>query len=51
MCFYTGNPIDVLFGLIYLQQKFDKEGLNIILDYPLTINTPLENYYKKIGLI
>jgi len=50
MCFYTGNPIDILFGLIYLQQKFDKEGLNIILDYPLTINNNLEDYYNKLGL-
>ena len=33
-----------------IQQKFEKEGLNIILDYPLTINNNLEDYYNKLGL-
>lgn len=50
MCFYTGYPIDILFGIILLQQTFEKQGLNIILDYPLTINNNLEDYYTKIGL-
>lgn len=49
-CYYTGTPIDVLFGLILLKKKFISNGLNIILDYPLTINIPLDNYYSKIGL-
>jgi hypothetical protein len=49
-CYYTGLPLDILFGLIYLQKTFSKDGLGIILDYPLTINEPLENYYKKIGI-
>lgn len=49
-CYYTGSPIDILFGLILLHKDFKNIGLSLILDYPLTINTNLENYYKKIGL-
>ena len=49
-CFYTGAPIDILFGLIMLLKTFKSKGLSIILDYPLTINTTLETYYQKIGL-
>lgn len=47
-CFYTGIPLDILSGLIYLIKNFKNIGL--ILDYPLTINTQLENYYQKIGI-
>lgn len=49
-CYYTGNPIDILFGLILLNNDFKSKGLNVVLDYPLTINNELENYYKKIGM-
>ncbi len=49
-CYYTGSPIDILFGLLLLNQDFISKGFNIILDYPLTVNVALENYYKKIGL-
>ena len=49
-CYYTGSPIDILFGLVLLNQDFKSKGLYVILDYPLTINSSLENYYKKIGL-
>jgi len=49
-CFYTGSPIDILFGLLLLYNDFKIKGLSILLDYPLSINSPLENYYKKIGL-
>lgn len=49
-CYYTGSPIDILFGLVLLNNDFRSKGLNIIVDYPLTINTSLENYYQKIGL-
>jgi ankyrin repeat protein len=49
-CYYTGSPIDIIFGLILLHDTFNNDGLNIMLDYPLTINTPLEDYYKKISL-
>ena len=50
LCFYTGTPIDILFGLILLNNTFKNKGLGLILDYPLTINTPLEIYYKKLSL-
>jgi hypothetical protein len=49
-CSYTGLPIDILFGLLLLKQEFKNNGLNIILDYPLTINKSLELYYKNIGI-
>ena len=49
-CYYTGSPIDILFGLILLYKDFKNQGLNVILDYPLSINTALEDYYKKISL-
>lgn len=49
-CYYTGSPIDILFGLILLKKDFADKGLRILLDYPLSINEPLEKYYKKIGL-
>jgi ankyrin repeat protein len=49
-CYYTGSPIDILFGLILLNNDFKSKGLVVILDYPLTINTNLEKYYQKIGL-
>jgi ankyrin repeat protein len=48
-CFYTGIPLDILFGILYLNQTFSKDGFSLILDYPLTINKPLENYYQKLG--
>jgi ankyrin repeat protein len=50
MAFYTGALIDVVFGLLFLFREFNNNGLNIILDYPLTLNTNLENYYNKLGL-
>ena len=49
-CYYTGSPIDILFGLILLKKDFADKELKILLDYPLSINEPLEKYYKKIGL-
>jgi len=48
-CFYTGIPLDILFGLIFLYETFKKSKFALILDYPLTVNTPLEKYYEKIG--
>jgi ankyrin repeat protein len=49
-CFYTGSLIDILFGLILLQNEFKNNGLYLVLDYPLTINQSLENNYKKMGI-
>ena len=48
--FYTGNPIDILFGLILLYNTFKNKGLDIILEYPLTMNNLLNEHYKKIGI-
>jgi ankyrin repeat protein len=49
-CYYTGSPIDILFGLILLNNDFKNKGLGVVLDYPLTINKSLETYYQKINL-
>lgn len=49
-CFYTGFPIDILFGLLLLYNTFKNNQLKVVLDFPLTINEPLESYYKKIGM-
>lgn len=46
-CYYTGFPIDILFGLMVLGKDFPELGL--ILDYPLTVNKKLEEYYKTNG--
>ena len=49
-CSYTGATIDILFGLIFLYNNFKNQELNLIIDYPLTINTELENYYISLGI-
>ena len=50
MCYYTGIPLDILFGIVYLKKHFASNGLDLILDYPLTVNKSLENYYQKLGI-
>lgn len=50
ICFYTGAPLDILFGLLLLNNEFKQNQLNLVLDYPLTINTELEEYYIKLGI-
>jgi len=47
-CYYTGVPLDILCGLLYIKKTFKNVGL--ILEYPLTVNKQVENYYKKIGI-
>jgi ankyrin repeat protein len=49
-CFYTGSPIDILFGVLFLYDSFKDKGLNLIIDYPLTSNKELENYYRSLGI-
>jgi len=49
-CSYSGIPIDILFGLLFLFKEFKSYNLNLIINYPLTINDSLTNYYKKIGI-
>jgi ankyrin repeat protein len=48
--YYTGAPIDVLFGLLYIYDSFKSINLNLIIDYPLTNNEELENYFKTLGV-
>ena len=48
-CYYTGIPLDILFGLLFLHLNV-KENIGLILDYPLTINKKLEEHYEKIGI-
>ena len=50
MCNYTGIPLDILFGMVFLYKTFSKNNYSLILDYPLSINRPLENYYQKLGI-
>lgn len=47
-CFYTGSTIDILFGLLYLFEN--NLSIDLILQYPLTQNDDLLNYYNKIGI-
>jgi ankyrin repeat protein len=47
-CFYTGSTIDILFGLLYLNINIKNSSL--LLEYPLTYNKEIENYYIKMGL-
>jgi ankyrin repeat protein len=49
-CYYTGVPLDILFGMVFLQDTFKKSGLSLVLDYPLTTNQNLQHYYEKIGV-
>ena len=46
-CYYTGSTIDILFGLYYLNNEYNAK---LILEYPLTHNKEIENYYIKMGL-
>jgi len=46
-CFYTGERIDILFGLTYLANNF--KNITTILQHPLIDNTNLEKYYMMIG--
>lgn len=49
-CFYTGSTLDILSGILYLYKIFKNLKMNIIIDYPLTINANLQNYYKHLGI-
>ena len=46
-CYYTGSTIDILFGLLYLNNKFN---CTLLLEYPLSENKEIESYYMKMGL-
>ena len=46
-CFFSGFPIDTLFGLLWLKKTYP--FISLILDYPLTENDSIINFYSKIG--
>ena len=47
-CYYTGSSIDVIYGLIYLNNNLTE--IDILIEYPLTENKKLEEYYAKMNL-
>ena len=49
-CSYTGSTIDILFGLLFLFNKFNNQGLSILINDTLIENKILVEYYKSIGL-
>lgn len=46
-CFFSGFPIDTLFGLLWLHRE--NKRIQFVLDYPLTYNDSIENFYKSVG--
>lgn len=44
-CFYTGFPIDILFGLLFLSKY-----ISIIIDYPLTEYEEFEKHNRLLGI-
>lgn len=48
VCFYTGSTIDIIYGLIYLNNKFT--NIDILIEYPLTQNKSLENFYEMLSI-
>lgn len=50
VCSYTGNTIDILFGLLLIYNTYKNILVSIIIEFPLTINKELESYYKQISL-
>ncbi len=47
-CYYTGSNIDILFGLLYLYTNHN--NIKLLLEYPLTNNKEIEDYYTKMGI-
>lgn len=46
-CFFSGFPIDTLFGILWLKNKY--KNISLILDFPLRTSDLVENFYKKMG--
>ena len=46
-CFFSGFPIDTLFGILWLKKKYPK--ISLVLDFPLSSNDDIEDFYKKMG--
>ena len=47
-CYYTGSTVDILFGILFLYKTYP--NIKLILEYPLTENNKLIDYYKKMGI-
>ena len=47
-CFFSGFPIDTLFGLVWLKKMYPQ--ISLILDYPLSSNDNVIEYYNKMGI-
>tara|TARA_A100001015_G_scaffold321056_1_gene449881 strand:- start:453 stop:2603 length:2151 start_codon:yes stop_codon:yes gene_type:complete len=47
-CFFSGFPIDTLFGILWLKKNYPNIGL--ILDYPLASNENIAGFYEKMGI-
>ena len=46
-CYYTGSSIDTIYGLIFLKNNLN--SIDILIEYPLTENKELEEYYSKMN--
>lgn len=49
-CFYTGATIDIIFGLLFLKNKFNKDKLGFLLEEPLSKNEKMESYWNEVGI-
>lgn len=52
-CFFSGEIIDTLFGMLWLKNKFNnvnKINLNFVLSYPYSNNKKLKEHYENMGI-
>jgi len=47
-CFFSGFPIDTLFGILWLKKSHP--NISLVLDYPLSVNDNIINFYSKMGI-
>ena len=47
-CFFSGFPIDTLFGILWLKKT--NPEISLILDYPLSSNFEINEYYNRMGI-
>ena len=47
-CFFSGFPIDTLFGILWLKKTNPTIGL--VLDFPLSSTKSVEDFYKNMGV-
>jgi len=47
-CRFIGITIDILSGMLYLKKKFN--NLGVLLQFPLTINEKLSNFYQTMAI-